>query len=505
MSEQNFNQNQVELKETLTKAEERFEDIRKLLGWVLAPLMFFILFFIPIPSLSPAAHKLAAIMGLVGVLWITETLPLAITGLLAPVLVIVLGVAPANQAFGAFADPLMFLFLGAFITTKAICLHGLDRRFAYLVLSNPLIGESPSRILFAYGAVCCAISMWISNTATAAMMFPIGVAIIRTLSSIKGANIGKAYPCAIMLICAFGASIGGLATPVGTPTNLIGLGFIEKQLMRKITFFEWMSFAIPIVIVMYFILFIYLNLLCSPPIKKLSGIKEQFLEEKNKLGKLSRGEINVIIAFGVTVLLWIAPGILAIGLGDNHPSTISFSKHVPESVAALIGACLLFLLPINWKKQEFTIPLKEALEIDWAVMALYGGGIMLGQLAFSTKLAEAIGVNLSSFIPSGGSGLIAITSIVAVMVSELTSNVSSANMVVPVVIAIAGNGALQAAIAASMASSLGFMLPISTPTNAIVYSSGYVPIKSMVKYGILLDILGFLVILLGTIFLVPTK
>ncbi|MBI4850702.1 MAG: DASS family sodium-coupled anion symporter [Acidobacteria bacterium] len=505
MSEIDAKEELILPKESLTKAEERFEDARKLAGWILAPLIFFLLLFIPMPTLSPAAHKLAAIMGLVGVLWITEALPLAITGLLAPVLVIVLGVSPANQAFASFADPLMFLFLGAFITTKAICIHNLDRRFAYLVLANPLIGESPSRILFAYGAVCCLISMWISNTATAAMMFPIGVAVIRTLSSIKGAKIGTAYPCAIMLICAFGASIGGLATPVGTPTNLIGLGFIEKQLARKVTFFEWMSFAIPIVIVMYLILFFYLNYLCSPPIKKLSGVKEQFLEEKNKLGKLSRGEINVMIAFGVTVLLWITPGILAIALGDTHPSTTSFSKHVPESVAALIGACLLFLLPLDWKKQEFTITLKQALEIDWAVMALYGGGIMLGQLAFSTKLAESIGVTLSSYIPSSGAGLVATTSIVAVMVSELTSNVSSANMVVPVVIAIAGQNALQAAIAASMASSLGFMLPISTPTNAIVYSSGYVPIRSMVKYGVLLDILGFIVILLGVVLLVPVR
>ncbi|KAF0236257.1 MAG: anion transporter, partial [bacterium] len=492
-------------KEALTQVEERFEQARKLVGWVIAPLLFFALLFIPIPSLSPAAHKLAAVMGLVGVLWITEALPLAVTGLLAPTLVIILGIAPANQAFAAFADPIMFLFLGAFITTKAICLYGLDRRFAYLVLTNPLIGESPSRILFAYGGVCCLISMWISNTATAAMMFPIGIAIIRTLRSIKGDAIGQAYPCAIMLICAFAASVGGLATPVGTPTNLIGLGFIEKQLLRKITFFEWMSFALPIVIFMYLLLFLYLNLLCSPSIKKLSGVRTLFLAEKEKLGKLSRGEINVMIAFGVMVSLWITPGVLAIVLGDSHPITTNFSKHVPESVAALVGACLLFLLPINWKKQEFTISVKQALEIDWAVMALYGGGILLGQLAFSTKLAETIGVTLSNFIPTSGTGLIATTSIIAVMVSELTSNVSSANMVVPVVIAIAGAGGLQSAIAATMASSLGFMLPISTPTNAIVYSSGYVPISSMVKYGILLDVLGFIVILLGTILLVPVK
>lgn len=494
---------QEEIKETISSAEERFETLRKFAGWIIAPIVFFILWFLPLPSLSPVAHKLAALMGLVGTLWITEALPLAVTGLLAPTLVILLGIAPAKEAFNAFADPIMFLFLGAFITTKAICIHGLDRRFAYLVLSNPLIAERPSRILFAYGGVCCLISMWISNTATAAMMFPIGLAIIRTLQNLKGDLVGKAYPCAIMLICAFGASIGGLATPVGTPTNLIGLGFIEKQLLRRISFFEWMTFAVPIVIVMYLLLFFYLNFLCPTPVKKLEGVREKFLAEKNKLGKLTRGEFNVIIAFSVTVLLWIMPGILSLTIGDGHSFTKTFIAHVPESVAALTGACLLFLLPINWKKQEFTINVKQALEIDWAVMALYGGGILLGQLAFSTKLAESIGTYLSSFIPSSGSGLIASVSIVAILVSELTSNVSSANMVVPVVIAIAGANGFQAAIAASMASSLGFMLPISTPTNAIVYSSGYISITNMVKYGVLLDILGFLVIVIGSKLLIP--
>ncbi|HMZ82190.1 MAG TPA: SLC13 family permease, partial [Acidobacteriota bacterium] len=302
---------------------------------------------------------------------------------------------------------------------------------------------------------------------------------------------------------AFSASVGGLATPVGTPTNLIGLGFIERQLGRRVPFFEWMAFAIPIVVVMYLALFFYLNWLCPPGVKNLPGIRQRFLSDRQQLGRLTPGERNTLIAFGITVVLWITPGILALTIGDADPVAKIYSQRVPESVAALIGACLLFLLPTNWKQQEFTLSVKQAFEIDWGVMALYGGGITLGQLAFSTKLAESIGASLTGVIPSGGAGLIAVSSTVAVLVSELTSNVSSANMVVPVVIALGGKAGFQAAIAASMASSLGFMLPISTPTNAIVYSSGYVPLRSMMKYGILLDVIGFIVIVLGTLLLVP--
>lgn len=488
---------------TVTELESQFESLRQRSGLVLGPLVFFSLWFLPMSRLSPEAHRLAAILGLVVVLWITEALPLAVTGLLGPTLVIALGVAPAAQAFGPFADPIMFLFLGAFILSRSIYLHGLDRRFAYWVLTNPLVGERPSRILFAYGGICCVISMWISNTATAAMMFPIGVAIIRTLRDVKKDAVTDAYACAVMLMCAFSASVGGLATPVGTPTNLIGLGFIERQLGRRVPFFEWMTFAIPIVVVMYLALFFYLNWLCPPGVKNLPGIRERFLSERQQLGRLTPGERNTLIAFGITVVLWITPGILALTIGDADPVAKIYSQRVPESVAALIGACLLFLLPTNWKQQEFTLSVKQAFEIDWGVMALYGGGITLGQLAFSTKLAESIGASLTGIIPSGGAGLIAVSSTVAVLVSELTSNVSSANMVVPVVIALGGKAGFQAAIAASMASSLGFMLPISTPTNAIVYSSGYVPLRSMMKYGILLDVIGFIVIVLGTLLLVP--
>ena len=489
----------------ISAGEARFEAWRQRAGFFLAPLLFFTLLFWPMPSLSPAAHKLAAVMGLVMCLWITEALPLAVTGLLGPTLVILLGIAPAAKAFAPFADPIMFLFIGAFVLARAINLHGLDRRFAYLVLSHRWVGESPSRILFAYGAVTCVISMWISNTATVAMMFPIGLAIINTMRQLHPEAVNAKYASAMMLICAFAGSVGGLATPVGTPTNLIGLGFVEKQLGRQINFFEWMRFGVPIVIVLYFILFSYLNFLCPAGVKKMTGVHEPLVAERTKLGKLSIGSRNTLIAWSVTIVLWIAPGILALLFGENDAVTKNFSKYIPESVAALLGTFLLFLLPVNFKNREFTITLKSALEIDWAVLALYGGGIALGQMVFETKLADTLGQNVSSWIPAAEWGMVAAAAMIATLTSELTSNVASVNMITPLVIAMAGANALQPALAASMAATLGFMLPISTPTNAIVYSSGLIPLPRMMKFGILLDVLGFVIIVIGTLLLVPMK
>jgi solute carrier family 13 (sodium-dependent dicarboxylate transporter), member 2/3/5 len=489
----------------LTPAEERFEAWRRRVGIFLAPLIFLGVLLWPLP-LTPEAHRVAAIVAATVCLWITEAIPLAVSGILGPTLAVVLGVTTANKAFAPFADPIMFLFLGSFILTRAIYHYQLDRRVAYLVLTQTWINESPARILFAYGAVCCGISMWISNTAATAMMFPIGIALINTLRQVNNRAITKGYASAVMLMCAFAASVGGLATPVGTPTNIIGLGFIEQQLHRKVSFLEWMSFGVPIVIVLYLLLFVCLYLLCGQTVKqRLQGVRTILLAEQAQLGQMSPGERNTLIAFLITVTLWVMPGILALTLGDKHPWTLLYAKRLPESAAALLGAALLFLLPINWKKHEFTLTIKEAVNIDWAVMALYGGGIALGNMVFDTKLANTIGENLTGLLPTGGYGLVGCVAIITTIASELTSNVAAANMVIPVVIAIAGAAGLQPAMGACLASSLGFMMPISTPGNAIVYSSGYVPLTTMVKYGLLIDLGGAVVITVGTMLLVGSQ
>jgi sodium-dependent dicarboxylate transporter 2/3/5 len=203
------------------------------------------------------------------------------------------------------------------------------------------------------------------------------------------------------------------------------------------------------------------------------------------------------------MFLWVFPGVCALAFGQSSDIVRFLNDHVPESVAALVGASLLLVLPLDDGARKTTLTVDEAFAIDWGVLAMYGGGITLGKTVFDSGLATAIGENLTGVLPSEGMALIATSSAIATLVSELTSNVSSANMVVPLVLILGGNGATLAAIAASLASSLGFMLPISTPTNAIVYSSGYIPLGRMVRYGLILDVLGFIVIVVGVSVLGP--
>lgn len=469
----------------------------------LAGALLFIVLAAPMPGLTEPAHRVAAVAAAVVLLWITEAIPLALTGLLVPALLILLGVAPPAQAFAPFADPIMFLFIGAFMLARALSLHQLDRRFAYWVLAWSWIDERPGRILFAYGAVCCLISMWISNTATCAMMYPIGLAILGALAAGGAPVLHSRYASALMLMCAFSASIGGLATPVGTPTNLIGLGFIARELERPVGFFEWMSFGVPIAVALYLTLFGALYGLAGRNVVQGRGMRNWLHAEQVKLGRLTPARRNTALAFAATIALWVLPGVLALTLGDAHPWTQTFSKRLPESVAALLGVALLVLLPLPHTAREERLSLPQLLQIDWGVLLLYGGGITLGSYIFSSGLAAEFDGLFDAVLPGWLLLLAAIA--VAVLISELTSNVSSANIVVPVVIAAGGAQALPMAVAATLACSLGFMLPVSTPTNAIVYSSGQIPLQRMIRYGALLDLLGIVIILAGVLLLVPVR
>ena len=478
---------------------------RRRVGAVLAPTVFVLLFTLPMEGLSPQAHRLAAVLGAVVILWVTEALPLAVTALFGAALCVVLRVASAREVFAPFADPLMFLFIGAFILARAIFLHGLDRRVAYAVLSLPWVGARPSRILFAFGAVTASISAWISNTATTAMMFGIGLSILAALQTSGAAvRIDPRYATGLMLMTSFAASVGGLATPVGTPPNVIGLGFIRSQLGVEIAFFDWMLIGVPIVVLLYCFLYFYLNAVSPAGVRELPAGAELIGRERQRLGPWSRAQRSVAIAFGVTVALWVVPGVVALVAGEQSVVYQELTRRMPEGVAALLGALLLFILPGD---QGPAISWKEAVQIDWGVVLLYGGGFALGVLSFQTGLAEAVGRGLTSLLPIEGSfGMLLSAVLVAVVLSETTSNTAAANMVVPVVISIAraaGLDPLEPALGATMAASLGFMLPVSTPCNAIVYGSGFIPLGKMIRHGLVLDLVGIVVIVILVRILVP--
>lgn len=470
--------------------------MRQRIGAVLALIVFVLVLASPMAGLSPAAHRLAAVLGVVVVLWVTETLPLPVTALLGAAACVILQVAPAKEVFAPFADPLMFLFIGAFILARAIFLHGLDRRLAYGVLSLPWVGARPGRILLAFGGVTTMISAWISNTATTAMMFGIGLSILAALRAPgAGSTIHPRYATGLMLMTSFAASVGGLTTPVGTPPNVIGLGFIRSLVGVDISFFRWMMIGVPVVAVLFTFLYFYFNSVASAGVRELPAGAELIRRERKQLGRWTKAQRSVAIAFVVTVVLWIVPGIVAIVAGERSAAYQTLNRSMPEGVAALIGALLLFVLPGNKGR---AISWQEAVQIDWGVVLLYGGGFALGVLSFQTGLAEAMGRGLTGLLPIHGSfGMLVASVLVAVILSETTSNTAAANMVVPVVISIAraaGVDPLEPALGATMAASLGFMLPVSTPCNAIVYGSGYIPLGRMIRHGLVLDVVGIVVI-----------
>jgi len=484
--------------EVYSPAEELFNRRRRTAGLFLAPVILLALLFAPLP-IAPAAHRLAAVLAMMVVLWITEALPLAVTALLGPLLAIVLRVAPARGALAPFADPIIFLFIGSFMLAEAMFVHGLDRRIAFSALSSRLVGASPVRLLVVFGGVTALISMWISNTATTAMMFPIGLSIVSHLTHGREREQGsREFAVAMMLICAFGASIGGIGTPIGTPPNLIGIGMLNRITGVQISFFRWMLLGVPIVVALFAFLVAYFYFSSLRGLALNAARADRIQEELRRLGPLSIGQRNTLIAFGVTVALWLFPGVIAIlGFGQT-PFAAGFNAAVPESVAAMIGAILLFVLPLQWRSRQFTLKWEEAVRIDWGIILLFGGGLAMGELAFTTGLAESMGRGITSVLPvRSEAALTVLFTAVAILMSEAASNTASANMIVPIAIAVAqaaGVNPLEPALGATLGASMGFMMPISTPPNAIVYSSGHVPITAMMRHGIVLDVAGFCVI-----------
>ena len=271
---------------TKTDAELRFDEVRRKVGLVAGPLLFLLVLAWPFTSLTPEGHRLAAVMGLVIVFWITEALPLAVTALLGPTLVVLLQVSPAGVTFRPFASPTIFLFIGSFILAQALFVHRVNERIAYGVLSLRIIGAYPPRILLAYGLLAASLSAWMSNTATAAMLVPIGLTLLRFMES--EATIPKRYGTALMLMTTYCCSRGGMATPVGTPPNLIAIGMLREQLDVRITFFQWMLFSTPIVLVLLAIVFAYLSWVGRTGVREIPGV-EQIIAEHLTQARIIEG------------------------------------------------------------------------------------------------------------------------------------------------------------------------------------------------------------------------
>jgi sodium-dependent dicarboxylate transporter 2/3/5 len=492
--------------ETISEAEARFERCRKISGAVLAPCAFMVTWTLTASALSPAGRNLSAVLAAVAVLWMTEPVPLPVTAILGPVLCIVLGVAEAKTVLAPFADPIVFLFIGSFMLARAMMLHGLDRRVAAAFLSIRWIGGHPLRVLAGLGLITAVVSMWVSNTATAAMMLPVTLGILQTLHQLRDPH-GRTslrdwpYAAGMMLMVAYAASIGGLGTPVGTPPNLITIGLIRSLTGVEISFFRWMALAVPTLAVMWPVLFLLLRFLhpVGPMTADAAGDLQRYLEDQRAgMGPWTPGQRNTLLAFGLAIVLWIMPGVLSPVLPQGHWLLKFFEHRVPESVAALAAAGLLFILPIDLRAGRFTLTWPEAAKIDWGTILLFGAGLSLGKLMFDTGVAEALGKGVMGLTGSYSVWTLTAAAVgLGILISESTSNTSATSMLVPVVIALAktaGVDPVPPALGACFGACYGFMLPVSVPPNAIVYSSGLVPITKMIRAGLLFDLLGFFVV-----------
>ena len=495
--------------------ESSFDRKRHIAGAIMGPLCALLIWVSPIESLTVEQHRLLAVMALVAIWWITEPVAIAVTSLVGPTLCVLVGVVDMKEAFHSFASPMIFLFMGGFLIAKGMMVNGLDKRIAYGIMSMKWVGDSPRRIFLALGAACMICSGWISNTATAAMMFPIALGLLEAIREMMAAN-GKQidlsnykYATGLMLMTAYACSIGGVMTPIGTPPNIIMIGFLQELAPQapEISFFQWMIWGTVAMILYFIIASVVLWRMFPADVDHIKGAKEFIQNSVDSLGEWTRAQKNTMIAFSTAFVLWVAPSILGIVYDMDSDVMKFYDSHFPEAIAAMIGGLLLFFLPVNVKTGEMTMTWKDGVEgIEWGTLLLFGGGLAMGSMMYDTGLSAWIGNGLKEALGNNPSEwlFVGVFSVAALIMSELTSHTASTNLMAPIAIGAAlslGFSPIPVAIGIALASSLGFMMPVSTPPNAIVYASGYVPITKMIKSGFIIDLIGIFLVTIPVLML----
>lgn len=461
-------------------------------GAILAPLAFVVLWLAPLP-LETEQHRLVAIFAAVLIAWVSEVVPVAVTALAIGPLLVVCGVTNASTAFRYYADPLLYLFVGGFMLAESMRRHGLDRRFAQAMISLPFVRGVPLRMQVAMIAAAALMSMWISNTATCAIMMPILLGMPgMTRPSERGAIDPATGP---LLALAYVCSTGGLGTLIGSPPNLITVRLLAESGVQ-IGFLHWLAIGIPSAIV--------LTVAVAAITLRRGGRMPAEAMTSSLAGPpppWTRGEIVTALAFAVAVIGWTLPPIAELA-GAPFARTLETLLH-PGAVAVL--ACLpLFLVPDPARKSAAgetpaVLPWSAAVRIDWGVILLFGGGISLGAQLDQTGLAGVLSTAVVSATgPTDLWTLTAVVCVATVFITEVTSNTASANMLVPLVIALAVElevSPVPPALAVGLGASLAFMLPIATGSNALAYGTGRVPQTSMMRAGIVLNLVCIVLLL----------
>jgi sodium-dependent dicarboxylate transporter 2/3/5 len=467
-------------------------------------------------SLAPSVlgrsmQSVAALALLMIVLWLTEGIPLPVTGLLPLVVLPLLHLtgllrgAPVGLTLGGvaanYASPVIYLFLGSFLLAGALQKWGIDRRLTLWILTRGRAASGAPAILLAVMGVTAFLSMWISNTATAAMMLPLGLGILSTLGCTAGSS---RFGTALMLGIAWSASIGGIGTIIGTPPNGIALGvlgtaFANDPSYQRLSFIQWMSFGVPYVVLFLPVAWFLLLKIFPPEITVGKDVRLSLQEQYRALGPLNSAQKRSIAVFICTAILWM---VLPFREALLPASAAAGLEWFDEYAVGILGGVSLFFLPSGRGRGERLMVWEDSSCVEWGTLLLFGGGIALSDAMFKTGLAFLLS---TSFIGGIGSSspllMLGAVVVLSVLLTEVASNTAVATMMIPIVITLGrGVGAdpTTLAVGSAIAASLAFMLPVSTPPNALVYGTGYVRIRDMVRGGILLDLIGcvFTVLLL---------
>lgn len=492
--------------------------ITSVVGFFLGVSAAALLLMLPPPEdLSVAAWRTAAVGSLMAVWWMTEAIPIPATALLPLIFFPLLDIANIRAAAAPYANPLIFLFLGGFIIAVAMERWNLHRRIALRIIHY--VGGRPTRIVTGFAVAAAFLSMWVSNTATALMMLPIGLSVVELVRTDaggrhmaedgarapvddhppiirEGQKEGENFATNLMLVIAYACTIGGMATLIGTPPNAFFAGFMLETYERTIGFLEWMQLGLPLALVALPIMLVVLTRIIYPiRLRTLPGGADYVSRSLRSLGRMQTGEKMVAGVFATTALLWMTRPLLE----DILPG-------LSDAGIAIAMALLLFILPVDIRRGQFVLRWEDAERLPWGVLILFGGGLSLAAAIDQTGLAAWIG-SRAHFL-EGWPPLLVIMAVTAtiVLLTELTSNTATAAAFIPIAASVAvglGHDPLTMAVPAALAASAAFMLPVATPPNAIVYGSGMISIGRMVRGGLILNLLFVALLSLAAYVLVP--
>ena len=470
---------------------------KKSLYKILGPLVFVSTFFLSTPDeMSENGFRLLGVILWMAIWWISEVVPIAVTALLPIILFPSLNILNIQETGSNYGHKYIFLFIGGFILANAIQKWNLHKRIALNIILK--LGGSTDKIILGFMLATGFLSMWISNTATTVMMLPIALSVINQLNDHPDTleNENKVFGKALMLGVAYSASAGGIATLIGTPPNLIFAGFAQDNFNIEISFFQWMKIGLPISIV----LMVFIWLLLTKYAFKLNkvgfpGGKEEIKRLLFKMGKISNEEKKILFVFTLTILCWIF-----------RKNTINLLiPNFDDSMIAISSAIILFILPSKDKKEPI-LKWKDAVTIPWGILLLFGGGLSIAKGFQSTGLDIWIGEQLT-FMTFTNSFIIILIVVAGVnFLTEMTSNMATTAMLLPVMIPIANLMQINPyllLVGTTLAASCAFMLPVATPPNAVVFGSRLLKISDMVKAGIMINIFSIILILIMVYFGIP--